>query len=117
MPYIAPNINSSVLFSNEFGTVSITPVTEFLKVGSIRKTHPQAQANMFDLETAEKIALITENHHIQLCFVLGTGKCYLVLNNSPSTAAICSVEVETFVCDTSPRDKISQMSKQYTQLI
>lgn len=108
-----------VRFSNKFGIVEITPVTEFMAVSSIRKTHPQAQANTFDLTTAEKIALITENRRIQICphFFPIDGLAYLLLHDSPSTAAICRVDVEQFVCTTTPAEMLNELNRQESVML
>ena len=105
---------SPVRMSNRFGSVVLTPVTEFMAVGLIRKTHPQAVANTFDLDTAEKLALITENRRIQICphFFPIDGLAYVVLHDSTSTAAICSVTIENFVCATPPADMLETLNRQ-----
>jgi hypothetical protein len=109
---VTANLSQPVRYSNRFGTVEITPVTPFMPVSSIRKTHPQAQENTFDLHTAEKIALITENRRIQLCphFPID-GLAYLVLHDSPSMAAICRVNVLEFSCATSPAEMIETLNR------
>lgn len=110
--------SSPIRFSNKFGAVELTPVTEFMPVSSIRKTHPQAQANTFDLTTAEKIALITENRKIQICphFPVD-GLAYLVLHDSPSTAAICRVVVEAFECAQSPAEMLADLNRQAPSML
>ena len=84
-----------------------------MPVKDIKKTHPQAQANTFDLDTAEKIALITENRRVQICPHLFPvdGLAYLILHDSPSTAAICSVNIEAFVCDTPAAAMIQKLNR------
>ena len=80
----------AVHYANRFGAVEVTPVTDFMPLAGIRKTHPMAQAHAFDLTTAEQIVLVTENRRVQVCVHYPLdGLAYLVLHDSPSTAAIC----------------------------
>jgi hypothetical protein len=118
LPPVAAQHAQPVRYSNRFGTAEVTPVTPFMPVSSIRKTHPQAQENTFDLTTAEKIALITENRGIQLCphFPID-GLAYLVLHDSPSMAAICRVNIEDFVCASSPADMIEALSRHTVAMV
>lgn len=99
-------------FTNRFGTVVVTPATDFMPVRGIRKTHPVAVANTFDLTTAEQIALVTENRGLQICphFPMD-GLAYLLLHDTPSTAAICRVEVKDFVCATAPGDMLEALNR------
>lgn len=98
MPLTVP-----VHFTNRFGSVKVTPVTDFMPLAGICKTHPMAQAHAFDLTTAEQIVLVTENRGVQVCVHYPLdGLAYLVLHDSPSTAAICRVEVKEFACDVAP---------------
>ena len=110
---------NTVSFSNSYGTVSVTPVTEFMAVSGIRKTHAQAKANTFSLDDAEKIALITENRKIQICphFMPMDGLAYLILHDSPSTAAICKVEIKNFSCNKSAADEISMLNRMAPALV
>lgn len=109
----ASALKSAVRFANRFGVAEITPVTESMPIGDIRKTHPMALANTFDIETAEQIALITENRRIQICprFDPMDGMAYLVLHDSPSSASICSVKVLEFVCGTTPAKMIESLNR------
>lgn len=90
-------------FTNRFGSVLVTPMTDFMPLAGIRKTHPMAMANAFDMTTAEQIALVTENRGVQVCVHYPLdGLAYLVLHDSPSTAAICRVDVKEFACEGTP---------------
>lgn len=101
-----------VHFSNRFGAVEVTPVTDFMPLAGIRKTHPMAQANAFDLTTAEQIALVTENRRVQVCVHYPLdGLAYLVLHDSPSTAAICRVDVKAFACDKAPGAMLEALNR------
>lgn len=102
----------AVLFQNEFGSLRVTPVTDFVPVRDIRKTNPHAMANTVDMETAEKIALITKNRKVQICFRYPLdGLAYLVLHDSPSTAAYCQVQIDNFSCEGAARDTIARLNR------
>ena len=89
-----PQTLAPLTYTNQFGSVRLTPVTEFLPIRSINKNMPEAIAQGITTDDAEKVALVTENRHIQVCFHWPmNGKAYVVLHNSPSAAAICQVEV------------------------
>lgn len=106
------NATPTRTFTNRFGTVEVTPLTDFMPVRDIRMTHPVAVANVFDVTTAEQIALVTENRGVQIClhFPLD-GLAYLVLHDSPSTAAICRVDVVDFACATAPGDMLEALNR------
>ena len=90
-------------FTNRFGSVCVTRVTDFMPLAGIRKTHPMAVAHTFGMTTAEQIALVTENRGVQVCVHYPLdGLAYLVLHDTPSTAAICRVDVKEFACEGTP---------------
>jgi hypothetical protein len=112
MSDIGPCIKTlPVHFSNEFGVVELVPVMEFMTISNINKTHPMVQQNSFDLETAEKIALITENKGIQICCILELNTAYLVLHNSSSTAAICKVIIKSFLSTEKPSEILNRLNR------
>lgn len=85
-------------FENVFGCVTFVPVTEAMHVSKIRGADLDPGC-LFDIETAEKVALITENRHIQLCsFKTVDGwRCYVVLHETASTAAVAKLDALTYV--------------------
>lgn len=102
----------AVHYANRFGAVEVTPVTDFMPLAGIRKTHPMAQAHVFDLTTAEQIALVTENRRVQVCVHYPLdGLAYLVLHDSPSTAAICRVDVKASACDKAPGAMLEALNR------
>lgn len=73
-----------------------------------------AAPNQFDLDTAEKITLITENRRVQICFPYPFPKpawCYIVHHDTASTAAICRAELHDFQCAMTARDMISSINR------
>ena len=100
-------------FKNEFGTLSVSLVTDFLAVRDINRNIKSVSDNLFDMETAEKIALITGNKRIQLvmCYPLN-GQCYMVYHQGSSLAAVCKIESMDFHCDRAPAAQIDLMYQQ-----
>lgn len=97
--------------SNRFGSVRIEPVTDFMPIGQITSKDPAAEANGFDLTTAEQIALITENRGIQICFPFPhTNQAFLVMHDSPTSAAICRVSVVEFTSEEVPADILESIN-------
>lgn len=105
-------------YENRFGAVTLTPVTEYLPIGEIRKEHPAAQANFIDLLLAEKVVAITENRRMQVCVPYPfKDNAYVVLHDSPSTAAICQVTLERFDYEGSPTEYLALSAKMMPGLV
>lgn len=78
---------------NKFGSVAFRLVSDVLPVGDIRGADIES-AHKFDIDTAEKIALITENGRVQICPVKEPGgwRFYVVLHATESTAAVAAID-------------------------
>ena len=109
----AKSYPDTVRYSNRFGSVEISPVSEVMDVSSICKSNPVAVANEFTISDAEKIALITGNDGVQICphFFPVTGRAYLILHYSSSTASVCSVRIESFTVSEEPSKIISGLAR------
>ena len=98
------------IYQNEFGTAIITPSSDFRGIKGL--TNPIAiglGADVFDLETAEKIALITENYAVQLSIGkndLGVWESTLMLHAGPALVAPCKIEIIEFKCEGTPTQAI-----------
>ena len=98
--------------SNEFGTITFKLVTDHIAVKNINYQMSAVQANDFDIKTAEKIALITGNKGIQIGFAYPlNGRAYMLMHNTPSTAAICHVSVVDFVCPFTPEIMLEKFNR------
>ena len=84
-------------YANKFGAVSFATVSDVVSVNDVHGKDVDP-AHMFDIETAEKIALITDNRRIQLCpFKTAQGwRMYVVLHETPSTVAVAVIESMTY---------------------
>ncbi|MCF2902480.1 hypothetical protein L1267_19090 [Pseudoalteromonas sp. OFAV1] len=91
----------SAVFSNQYGKVILTPVTEFMPVSRISyEKITQVADNLQSITDLEKVALITENKYTQSCFpmALNFKHGYVVLHNKKNMrqACVCSVKIESF---------------------
>jgi hypothetical protein len=79
-------------FKNEYGTATLTTLTPFMRVGDIKGSDYPDDIK-FNIDTAEKLALITENRGIQIV-AQSTKQFYVMLHESTSVAAVCHAELE-----------------------
>lgn len=82
-------------FQNRYGQLRLVLVDG---VRNVRDIHGKDvdPAHKFGLETAEKIALVTDNRGIQLGG-FGAHDCYVVVHETPNTAAVARIESLTYV--------------------
>lgn len=104
-----------IKYKNSFGEVMLTPVMNYIPVKDISaKKCSQSTENLITIDDSEKVALITENKDIQVSFLSGNelNSAYVIHHNSPSTAAICAVNIIHFDTNdnTSPADKINELA-------
>lgn len=80
-------------FQNRYGRLSLSLVSD---VRAVKDIHGKDidDCHKFAIDTAEKIALITDNRGIQICPTKGDAGwlCYVVAHETPSTAAIARIE-------------------------
>ena len=81
-------IGQSINYSNEFGTLALLIVAALRPVSGFRLADVDDKYT-FALETAEQIALITDNRRLQL--VCAGGRCGVVVHASPNEIHLASV--------------------------
>lgn len=107
-----PIQNDVIRIRNEFGTVELVPVTGILPIAQLSSALPAAQMHRFDLDTAERIALITENRGVQICCPMHwRGQAFLILHDGPSAGAVCRVSVVEWLSDEDPIEVLSRESR------
>lgn len=109
---------SVIQFKNRFGTLYLTPVTDYMPISKITfKTTKAVKEHIIDMECAEKVALITDNRNVQVCFPmqLDFNSCYVIHHNKPDSACVCRVNVEDFQSDNcmTPSQQISALASKY----
>jgi len=79
-------------YENRYGVLEVEPIEEHHKVSEILGKNIEERF-FFDLETSEKIALITDNKDIQLGFLSSPpyDKVYLVHHLTGSLGAVCRI--------------------------
>lgn len=77
-------------YQNSHGKLALETVTEFVNVNTLR-VRDFPETCLFDLETAEKLALITRNKHIQICMDPETRRVGVIYHSAPDKAAICKI--------------------------
>lgn len=103
-------------YKNEYGELTIEPVTDYVPISTVsfQKT-PEVRENLFDINTAEKVALITENRGIQVCFPLlagrGPNNAYVVIHKDASTVAVGKVTLNDFQCELSAGEEINRLAR------
>lgn len=93
--------NCATKYANEFGEVVLEPITRYMPISEISKENvPEVEEALFSMETAEKIALITENKMIQIALPYPIRSderaAYLVKHSSTRRAAVCRVHIKSF---------------------
>lgn len=88
-------------YSNEFGEVELTPVTDFMPVNQISSGKlPVITDHLVSLDTAEQVVLITENRRMTMSPTWPLGPvdkaCYCVKYSCVNRGAVCKVNVKTF---------------------
>jgi hypothetical protein len=100
-------------FANEFGTLQFRPLSEPQPIAGIRGATLDA-ACTFDLETAEKVALITENRRVQVApFKTPAGwRFYAFLHETVNTGAVAQIESLEYIGGT-PSNEIEKARKDF----
>ena len=102
------------IVENKYGKVKIKIVENFMTISEFGTIATHKNVPFFNLEDAEKIALITENRHIQIAFnQKNMSEAYLVVHKSSNEIALANVEILSFYSKLSPRDTIASMAKNF----
>lgn len=106
-------MSQSIHYENYFGSVILTPVTQYMPIQSVsmEKMPATTHANLISIEGAEKLALITDNKDIQVAFTPDLKQAYVLHHKGPSTVAIVKIEHLTYLGDT-PAKEIEDAYKQ-----
>ena len=93
------------IFKNRYGSVELKTITPFMPVKEIKGADYPSDIKL-SLSDAEKVALITGNLNIQICFD-SLQTAYIILHNSPSTAAICKAKI-SYISDRNPEKELEK---------
>lgn len=94
-------------FSNKYGSLKVVFVGERQEVSKIKSAEFPEDV-FFDMETAEKIALITNNRRMQISFrkIDKGNHGYLLYHFLASEVSLCRIESLTFSSDVIPSEEI-----------
>jgi hypothetical protein len=107
---IIKELMNTITFANKYGQVELKPVTAYMPVNQINSKMLPSGCT-FSIDTAEQIALITDNKHLQMSFIPGNMRvCYIMHHDSASVAAVCEVSSLIFV-GTNATEEIARLAK------
>lgn len=96
-----------IRYHNKYGSLEIEVIEAYRNISTIRSKE-LSSALFFDISTAEKVALITENKGVQLSPTADYKTMYLVHHESPSMAAVCRVVKVDFNADYDARKELAK---------
>ncbi|HFI4796489.1 TPA: hypothetical protein ACGQK4_002208 [Elizabethkingia anophelis] len=104
-------------YKNKYGSLKLIPVSDLMKVSNIKGIDIDKKYK-FDINTAEKVALITENYDTQMSFGFPiTNQAYIIKHESSSTGYICELSDLNFNEEVNATNEISQRNKYSSILI
>lgn len=83
-------------YENQYGTATLTPVGPVVHVSTVVGVDVIDAGYGFDLDTAAKLALITENAQLQPAYSMERRQAYVLHHHSPSTVQVC--RLDALVC-------------------
>ncbi len=106
-----------VKYQNKYGTLELMP----LEYRHVSETHHKTTPVdlKFDTDTAEKIALITDNRHIQLVpnYPANLKEWMVCHHNAPDTCAVCRIVSINFVSDVDPQEEIQRCARREPRIL
>lgn len=90
-----------IKYQNEFGNLELE-TTDFVEVKTIHSKNIQS---FIDLETAEKIALITDNEDTQVCFSFPDyKKAFVIYYQNNHIASVCKIKSLNYIGNTASEE-------------
>lgn len=103
----------NVKYSNVYGSLELRTMTPIMPIRDI-KAIPEC---MFNVRTAEQIALITGNRGVQLSFKMpltAPNPAYVIVHSTPNSGAVAKVVNLEFTSTTEAEDILSYYTPYYT---
>ena len=96
----------TIKFANKYGSLELEVVTYYKEVSTIHSIDVDPSL-LFSIDDAEKIALITGNKGIQICFVASDrSKAFLIHHKEASLAAVCRVSSLNYTSGKNPTKEL-----------
>lgn len=96
-------------YSNKYGTAVLTPLGSIIHVSDIVGSDVVDAGYGFDTDTAEKLALITENVRLQPSFNMARRQWYVVYHHTSNTVQVCRLDELTCTED-EPRATLARLN-------
>lgn len=103
---------NKITYQNKYGFLEFEVIEAYREVATIHSKDLQ-QDVFFEIDDAEKIALITENKGIQLSVNQGHTKMFLIHHKTSNIAAVCRVIKIDFNSKFNAREILETPSKPY----
>jgi hypothetical protein len=102
-------VGEVIPYKNRYGTVELEIMTESYPVSAIRSTMVPEEY-MIDIDTAEAVALITENRHLQMSSK-DLRKYYILFHNNASSVQIVRIKSLSLIEGVNPRQEIATLNR------
>ena len=79
-------------YKNQYGTATLTLVGPIIHVSKVVGADVIGAGYGFDLDTAAKLALITENARLQPAYNMALRQFYVLFHHSPSEVQVCKLD-------------------------
>lgn len=79
-------------YQNQYGSATLTPIGPVIPVSKVVGADVIDAGYGFDLDTAAKLALVTENARLQPAYNMARRQCYVIYHHSPSTVQVCRLD-------------------------
>lgn len=87
------NLINGIQYQNRYGECELEFVTSFMSIKDIHSKLEAVKSNVFDIDTAEMLALISSNRKLQQApFADNLDKFYVVYHQAPNVAAVCKIK-------------------------
>jgi hypothetical protein len=97
-------------YSNKYGTATLTPVGPVVHVSAVVGTEVIDSGYGFDMDTAAKLALVTENFRLQPSYNMERKRFYVMYHHTPSTVQVC--RLDALACtEEDPHATLSYLNK------
>lgn len=97
-------------YSNRYGAAEISLIGEVVHVSEINGAAVVNAGYGFDIDTAEKLALITENRHLQPAYNRATKSFYVMYHHTSIMVQVCRLDGLTYTGG-DPRLTIEQLNR------
>lgn len=103
--------NNIITYSNKYGCVELEIVGEYTHVSTFHANMINSEF-FFTIDEAEKLALITENNRLQVCFdPKSLKRAYVIVHKSSSVAALTRIKSMKFYDGINATNELSRLNK------